>query len=36
VCHGGEIAIWPDGPRISEAGRTVHIDGDIDVLGVTR
>jgi predicted CxxxxCH...CXXCH cytochrome family protein len=30
VCHGGEIAQWPDGPRISEAGRARHIDGAID------
>jgi len=31
ICHGSEIAIWPDGPRISDAGRARHIDGTIVV-----
>jgi len=34
LCHGSEISQGPDGPRISGTGRAVHIDGDIDVLGV--
>ncbi len=31
ICHGSEIAQWPDGPRISAAGLGRHINGKIDV-----
>lgn len=31
LCHGGEISSWPQGPRISPAGKSRHVDGDIDV-----
>jgi predicted CxxxxCH...CXXCH cytochrome family protein len=33
LCHGGEIGETPGGPRITETGRLVHIDGVIDVGG---
>lgn len=31
VCHGGEVVGTADGPRITVFGRTLHIDGDLDV-----
>ena len=31
MCHGGEVARWADGPRITEAGRALHMNGVIDV-----
>jgi len=33
LCHGGEVAETPSGPRITEPGRTIHIDGMIDFGG---
>jgi predicted CxxxxCH...CXXCH cytochrome family protein len=36
ICHGGEITRWPDGPRITETGRALHIDGVIEVAGRAR
>jgi predicted CxxxxCH...CXXCH cytochrome family protein len=31
LCHGAEIAQWPEGPRITDSGRTLHVNGAIDV-----
>jgi predicted CxxxxCH...CXXCH cytochrome family protein len=35
ICHGAEIAPSPEGPRISAAGRALHIDGKLDALSPT-
>jgi predicted CxxxxCH...CXXCH cytochrome family protein len=31
ICHGSEIAQWPEGPRITPSGQTLHVNGAIDV-----
>jgi len=33
LCHGGEVSHPPGGPEITEAGRTIHVDGMIDFGG---
>lgn len=33
LCHGGEVSHPPGGPRITEAGRAIHVDGMIDFGG---
>jgi predicted CxxxxCH...CXXCH cytochrome family protein len=31
ICHGAEISIWPDGPRLTTQGRAWHVNGEVDV-----